>query len=145
MPRSQNQNQRVVPLSAPAHSTSVSANSGPVRPSKRPKTSASSVSISKSTVPLHAAGPSPVYLRPRSSPASGSDDAQAGAETHLRGFSPDSDSSDEDSNDDKIDEDAIDISRLPTVAKDDLSVRRKLARAQQQHARILRSCHSSIY
>jgi len=68
-------------------------------------------------------------------------DLQASAETRLRGFSPDSDSSDEGSSvDDKMDGNAIDITRLPTVARDDLSVKRRLARAQQQRARILPSC-----
>jgi len=66
---------------------------------------------------------------------SGSNTVQASAETHLRGFSPDSDSSDEDSSvDDKMDGDAVDIARLPTVARDDLSVKRRLVGAQKQRA-----------
>jgi nucleolar protein 15 len=76
---------------------------------------------------------------------SGSDAVQASAETHLRGFSPDEDSSDEDSSvDDKMDGDAVDIARLPAVARDDLSVKRRLVRAQKQRARILRSCLPDI-
>ena len=39
-----------------------------------------------------------------------------------------------------MDGNAIDITRLPTVARDDLSVKRRLARAQKQRARILHSC-----
>ena len=76
---------------------------------------------------------------------SDSDDVQDNAETPLRGLSPDSDSSDEDSSvDDKMDGNAVDIARLPTVARDDLSVKRRLAKAQKQRASILRSCMPHI-
>lgn len=132
----QNQSKRAVP-GDPAHPSSIPANS---RPSKRPKKSASPLLISKPTAPLHDARPSPI-----NSSGSGSDDVQAGVETRLRGFSPGSDSSDDGSDDDRIGEDGIDVSRLPTVAKDDLSVRRKLARAQQHHACILHSDLGFIY
>jgi nucleolar protein 15 len=57
---------------------------------------------------------------------------QAGEDTYLKGFSSGSDSSDEDEDDDGVDSDAIDVAKLPTVAKDDATIKRKLDIAKQQ-------------
>lgn len=85
-------------------------------------------------------------LPPTSEPESGGDGVQASVDTQLRGFSSGSDSSDEDSEDDsEVDGGAIDITRLPIAARDDLSVKRKLARAQKQHVCILRFCACFAY
>ncbi|KAG9096103.1 hypothetical protein FRC06_009046 [Ceratobasidium sp. 370] len=52
-------------------------------------------------------------------------------ETHIRGFSSDEDSSDED--DDEAPEiPGVDVSKLPTIAKDDVTVKRKLERAKNE-------------
>lgn len=53
-------------------------------------------------------------------------------EDHLFGFSTD----DDDSSDDEVNvEDGIDVGKLPTVAKDDATVQKKLERAQRQQVR----------
>lgn len=52
-------------------------------------------------------------------------------EVLLHGFSSESDSSDED-DDDGVDKAPIDVGKLPTVAKDDASVKRKLEWAKKQ-------------
>ena len=54
-------------------------------------------------------------------------------EDHLFGFSTDDDDS---SDDEAIVEDGIDVGKLPTVAKDDATVQKKLERAQRQQVRI---------
>lgn len=51
-------------------------------------------------------------------------------QTHLQGFSTDEDSSDDDG-DDAPEIPGVDISKLPTVAKDDATVKRKLERAKR--------------
>lgn len=55
--------------------------------------------------------------------------SESGSEDHLRGFS-----TDEDSSDDEVegDMDGVDISTLPTIAKDDATVARKLAKARRE-------------
>jgi nucleolar protein 15 len=56
-------------------------------------------------------------------------------ETHLQGFSSDEDSSDEDDGDDAPDIPGVDIGKLPTIAKDDATVRRKLEKAKREPVR----------
>lgn len=51
-------------------------------------------------------------------------------DVHLHGFSTDEDSSDDEFNVD--DEDGIDVGKLPTIAKDDAAVKRKLEKAKRQ-------------
>lgn len=54
-------------------------------------------------------------------------------EEHLYGFSTD----DDDSSDEEVTvEDGINVEKLPTVAKDDATVQKKLERAQRQQVRI---------
>ncbi|KDQ21063.1 hypothetical protein BOTBODRAFT_125001 [Botryobasidium botryosum FD-172 SS1] len=60
-----------------------------------------------------------------------SDGESGNEEVHLRGFSSGSDSSDED-DDDVDDAPPLDVSKLPTIAKDDETVRRKLEKAKKQ-------------
>ena len=48
----------------------------------------------------------------------------------LHGFSSESDSSDEES--DGVDDAPVDLGKLPTIAKDDLTVQKKLERAKKQ-------------
>ena len=56
-----------------------------------------------------------------------------GEDEYLKGFSSEgSDSSDED--DDEVDKTAIDVGRLPTIAKDDATVKMKLEKAKKQAA-----------
>ncbi|KAG8740787.1 hypothetical protein FRC10_003896 [Ceratobasidium sp. 414] len=53
-------------------------------------------------------------------------------ETHLKGFSSDEDSSDEGEDDNEAPEiPGVDVSKLPTIAKDDATVKRKLERAKK--------------
>ncbi|KAL5504169.1 NOP15 [Sanghuangporus vaninii] len=61
-------------------------------------------------------------------------DANEDEETHLRGFSSnESDSSDEEDEDEAVDKvQPIDVGKLPTVAKDDATVKRKLDKAKKQ-------------
>lgn len=54
-------------------------------------------------------------------------------EIHLAGFSSDgSDSSDEEDGAEVDEIPGVDITKLPTVAKDDVSVQRRLAQAKKQ-------------
>ncbi|KDR76368.1 hypothetical protein GALMADRAFT_247808 [Galerina marginata CBS 339.88] len=57
-------------------------------------------------------------------------DKDSDEDDHLHGFSTDDDSSDEDAMDDEPSE--FDMGKLPTVAKDDATVKRKLEKAKQQ-------------
>ncbi|KAL5526540.1 NOP15 [Sanghuangporus sanghuang] len=61
-------------------------------------------------------------------------DADEDEETHLRGFSSnESDSSDEEDEDEAVNKaPPIDVGKLPTVAKDDATVKRKLDKAKKQ-------------
>ena len=66
------------------------------------------------------------------------DGGDAGADSDssvlLHGFSSESDSSDEDED---VDGPALDVGKLPTVAKDDASVKRKLEKAKKQPVSII--------
>lgn len=57
-----------------------------------------------------------------------------GGDTYLRGFSSGSDSSDED-DEDGVDSAPFDLGKLPTIAKDDATVRHKLDKAKRQPVR----------
>jgi len=71
------------------------------------------------------------------SAASASDAEEAdGNGDHLHGFSTDEDSSDEEAVD-EAEPDALEISKLPTFAKDDASVKRKLDQAKRTPVRLL--------
>jgi nucleolar protein 15 len=52
---------------------------------------------------------------------------------HLYGFSTDEDSSDDDLD---VDDEAVDVGSLPTVARDDAAVKRKLERAKRNPVRV---------
>ena len=56
-------------------------------------------------------------------------------EDHLYGFSTDDDDS---SDEEVIAEDAIDVEKLPTIAKDDATVQKKLERTKRQQVRLIR-------
>ncbi|TDL23242.1 RNA-binding domain-containing protein [Rickenella mellea] len=64
--------------------------------------------------------------------AGSGEEQQEEDEVLLHGFSSESDSSDEDDENDGVDPNPIDVGKLPTVAKDDASVRRKLEKAKKQ-------------
>jgi nucleolar protein 15 len=66
-------------------------------------------------------------------PPDNSDENDDDADVHLHGFSTDDDSSDDDVAD--IDPPAIDVEKLPTIAKDDATVREKLEKAKRQPVR----------
>lgn len=57
-----------------------------------------------------------------------SEDSDAEGDEHLYGFSTDEDDS---SDDDAVADEEVDIGRLPTVAKDDATVKRKLEKAKR--------------
>ncbi|KIK96036.1 hypothetical protein PAXRUDRAFT_826421 [Paxillus rubicundulus Ve08.2h10] len=71
-----------------------------------------------------------VESEPESSDASKVETEGSDAEGHdyLHGFSTD----DDDSSDDEVVEDGVDVGKLPTVAKDDATVQKKLERAKRQ-------------
>ncbi|KAF6757050.1 hypothetical protein DFP72DRAFT_891645 [Ephemerocybe angulata] len=52
-------------------------------------------------------------------------------ETHLHGFSTDEDSSDEDDDDMDAEPSAFDVAKLPTIDKDDTTVKKKLEKAKR--------------
>ncbi|KAG9076396.1 hypothetical protein FS749_011824 [Ceratobasidium sp. UAMH 11750] len=85
-------------------------------------------SVSK-TIPKSAA---PAPATKRRVPAVAVTPSESEEEAHIKGFSSDEDSSDEDEDDDEAPEiPGIDISKLPTIAKDDATVKRKLERAKR--------------
>lgn len=86
-----------------------------------PKTPASKVSQSSYR---HKAAP----LKKRENSSS---DKEKQLEDYIHGFSSDSDSSDA-SDDGEAFSDEIDIGKLPTISKDDETVKRKLDRAKKQ-------------
>jgi nucleolar protein 15 len=64
---------------------------------------------------------------------------------HLYGFSTDEDSSDDDLDvdDDDDDEAVLDVGSLPTIARDDATVKRKLERAKRNPVRVCLPSHYS--
>ncbi|KAF9516944.1 hypothetical protein BS47DRAFT_1375821 [Hydnum rufescens UP504] len=69
--------------------------------------------------------------RPKSTVQTEEEDGDQAEEIHLHGFSSGSDSSDEDE-DDGVDSAPVDLGKLPTIAKDDATVKRKLEKAKRQ-------------
>lgn len=59
------------------------------------------------------------------------------AEVHLHGFSTDDDDSSDEEGGMDFEASSLDITKLPTVAKDDAIVKRKLDKAKRQPVRIL--------
>lgn len=59
-----------------------------------------------------------------------SDTEAQGEDDYLYGFSTDEDSSDDERS--PLAEEGVDVSKLPTVAKDDAAVKRKLEKAKRQ-------------
>lgn len=107
------------------------------RPSKKAKAStSSSISKLKRTTLKQTSTPA-VEKEPSTSSKESDDDAPEHPQaTHLHGFSSGSDSSDSDSDDDEeIDDAPVDVGKLPTIAKDDATVKRKLAKAHKQPVR----------
>ncbi|KAF9234628.1 hypothetical protein BU15DRAFT_65551 [Melanogaster broomeanus] len=68
-------------------------------------------------------------VNPEPDSASEAEDSGADADDYLYGFSTDDDDS---SDDEAIVEEGIDVGKLPTVAKDDATVQKKLERANRQ-------------
>ena len=63
-------------------------------------------------------------------------DEEEDEEVHLHGFSTDEDSSDEE-NDMDDEPSAFDVAKLPTIAKDDATVKKKLEKAKRKPVCIL--------
>lgn len=90
-----------------------------------------------------APSPPPAAAEDEEDEESGSVDSEAALveeeeseeEVLLQGFSSESDSSDEE---DGVDAAPVDVSKLPTVARDDASVKRKLEKAKKQPVRSCR-------
>lgn len=76
-----------------------------------------------------------------------SSDEEVEGEDHIHGFSTDADSSDDDTM--AAETPALDVSQLPTVAKDDAVVQKRLRRAKSKHVSTLNSeyhaAHPSSY
>jgi len=89
------------------------------------------INVSIFPTSISAGGQKPVKGRSEK-PIHGSDDVEQADEVHLRGFSSGSDSSDEDDDDGGVDSSPIDVGALPTIAKDDATVKRKLDAAKKQ-------------
>lgn len=97
-------------------------------PSKKSKTTKAKPAPAISKKDSKAASQSAPVVSP-------SDDSEEEeGDVHLHGFSSDSDSSDDDE-DDGVDDSPIDVGKLPTVAKDDATVKRKLEKAKKQPVR----------
>jgi len=97
----------------------------------KPMSSAPTKTASKSTAPLiqeSRAAVSTTVAKPASE--SDEDEGESEEDTHLRGFSSDEDSSDDDVGA-SPDIPGVDVSQLPTIAKDDATVKRKLERAKR--------------
>ncbi|KAG8719412.1 hypothetical protein FRC08_002887 [Ceratobasidium sp. 394] len=111
---------------APLAPSKLKVSSKSKRPLVKSKISPASV---LNTVPKSAA---PAPATKRRAPAVAVTPSESEEETHLKGFSSDEDSSDEDEDDDEAPEiPGIDISKLPTIVKDDATVKRKLERAKK--------------
>ena len=98
-----------------------------------PKTPASKVSQSSYR---HKAAP----LKKREKSSS---DKEKQLEDYIHGFSSDSDSSDA-SDDGEAFSDEIDIGKLPTISKDDETVKRKLDRAKKQAVSLPRYSYTQV-
>ncbi|KAF8072063.1 hypothetical protein FPV67DRAFT_1483737 [Lyophyllum atratum] len=134
--KSTEKSEKPTPTSAPIPAEpipdSISATRKASNTSKSPKTADKP---SKKSKKVKAKEPSPL---PEPEPVVPSEEEPVDAESgddeedlHLHGFSTDDDSSDEE---DAMDHEpsAFDISKLPTIAKDDATVKRKLEKAKRQ-------------
>jgi nucleolar protein 15 len=68
------------------------------------------------------------------------DDSDSSEEELLHGLSSD----DQDSSDEEVELPGIDVSKLPTIAKDDKIVKQKLEKAKRQPVRIAFACSSTL-
>ena len=113
---------KVVEVKQPEQSTSLKGKDEP-----KSKKSASAKSKAKDQSPP----PEESDVEPGAA-EEGEEDATSGAEEEVQmfGFSTD----DEDSSDDEMNDepDAVDVEKLPTIAKDDASVKRKLEKAKRK-------------
>ncbi|KAG6827980.1 hypothetical protein H0H92_009806 [Tricholoma furcatifolium] len=111
---------------------SISATSKAAPAVKIPKDSDKS---SKKSRKVKAKEPSP-SPEPEPEPEVEDDEGEDGDEeeedVHLHGFSTDDDDSSDEEDDMDHEPSAIDISKLPTIAKDDATVKRKLEKAKRQ-------------
>ncbi|KAG8691113.1 hypothetical protein FRC11_006686 [Ceratobasidium sp. 423] len=98
----------------------------------KPIASAPVESISKPAVVTGSKRKAPVALEPESD-EEGQSEEESGddEETHIQGFSTDEDSSDDD-RDEAPELPGIDLAKLPAVAKDDATVRRRLDKAKKE-------------
>jgi len=111
------------PISTPLQASTIS---------KAPKTSDKRSKKSKKAKPKEPSpSPEPEPEVPSEDEAADADSGQNEEDLHLHGFSTDDDSSDED---DAMDDEpsAFDVAKLPTIAKDDATVKRKLDKAKRQ-------------
>lgn len=113
------------------------------RPSKKAKAStSSSISMPKRTTLKQSLTPAVDKEPSVTSEESENDAPEPSHATHLHGFSSGSDSSDSDSDDEEeIDDAPVDVGKLPTIAKDDATVKRKLAKAHKQPVRRILCYH----
>ncbi|KAL1761142.1 hypothetical protein FB107DRAFT_255400, partial [Schizophyllum commune] len=106
----------------------------PAKPAAAPEPQTISRPTSKSIPKSSKASSKPKVLAP---PPDDSDEEDAGADdadsddvASIHGFSTDED----DSSDEEVDDAPVDVGKLPTVAKDDETVARKLERAKRQQS-----------
>ncbi|CAE6461886.1 unnamed protein product [Rhizoctonia solani] len=100
----------------------------------RPVATATTKSISKPNVLTGSKRKAPVMsLEPQSDEEQSEQEEGDGEETHIQGFSTDEDSSGDDG-DEAPELPGIDLAKLPTVAKDDASVKRRLDQAKKEPA-----------
>ncbi|KAH7341717.1 hypothetical protein B0J17DRAFT_647655 [Rhizoctonia solani] len=98
----------------------------------KPVAPASTNSISKHNVLTGSKRKAPVVpLEPQSDEEQSEQEEGDEEETHIQGFSTDEDSSDDDG-DEAPELPGIDLAKLPTVAKDDATVKRRLEQARKE-------------
>ncbi|KAG8721707.1 hypothetical protein FRC09_007498 [Ceratobasidium sp. 395] len=115
---------------APLAPSKLKLSSKPKAPTAKSKLHPSS--ISKRSTKVVAPTPTKrIAVAPTTTP-SGSETEEAETETHLQGFSSDENSSDEDDGDDAPEIPGVDVGKLPTIAKDDATVKRKLDKAKKE-------------
>ncbi|PPQ69012.1 hypothetical protein CVT24_000087 [Panaeolus cyanescens] len=117
--------------SAPAPLVSISKeNTQKPKPSKKASSSAAPKKKSKAPTPQPEESDDEEEEKPEQEGEDASEDEED--EGHLHGFSTDEDSSDDDAMDDEPTE--FDMGKLPTIAKDDATVKKKLEKAKKLHS-----------
>lgn len=119
---------------APLAPNKLKLTTAPQRPvsQTKPMSSAPTKTASKSTAPViqeRRVAVSKTVAKPATE--LDEDEGESEKDAQLRGLSSDEDSSDDDGGGATPDIPGIDVSKLPTVAKDDATVKRKLERAKR--------------